>query len=136
MQHWPKARSVCVETLTKQLELFEENDPEVNSFLVLSLARFHATEVLPLVERAYAAGCVDFMLLGGWDDAQFEFGVLSEEEVEERRSRRLFETPSFSPTRKTIHPQVSVKESHQRAATQKKTKSKMAKQSRKKNRKR
>lgn len=125
-----------METLTKQLELFEENDPEVNSFLVLSLARLHATEVLPLVERAYAAGCVDPMLLGGWDDAQFEFGVISEEEVEQRHFRMFSEAPLLSPPHETIHPQISTKEKHQRVATQKKTKSKMAKQSRKKNRKR
>ncbi len=61
---WPEARTACVDVLTKQLELFEENDPEVNGFLILSLAELHATEAVPLVERAYTAGCVDPTIMG------------------------------------------------------------------------
>ena len=134
--HWPEARAACVETLTKQLELFEENDPEVNGFLALSLANLHAIESVPVVKQAYTAGCVDPMILGDWDDAQVEFGLLSAEEVEQRRSRTFFEVPALSPLFETIHPQVSARNSHQRVTTQKKARSKMAKQSRKKNRKR
>lgn len=135
--HWPEARAACVETLTKQLELFEENDPETNGFLVLSLAKLHATESVPVVRQAYAAGCVDPMILGNWDDAQVEFGLLSAEEAARHRSRKFTGTPVLSsPLRETLHPQISVRDNHQRTAGQKKAKSKMAKQSRKNNRKR
>jgi len=133
---WPEARAACVETLMKQLELFEENDPEINGFLALSLAELHAIETAPLVERAYAARCIDPTIMGDWDDAQVEFGLLSAEEVEQRRSRKLHEAPTLSPLRETIRPPISVGNSQQRVAEQKKAKSKMAKQSRKKNRKR
>jgi hypothetical protein len=134
--HWPEARTVCVETLTKQLELFDENDPEINGFLALSLAKLHATESVPVVRQAYAAGCVDPMILGSWDDAQVEFGLLSAEEATHRRARTFSNAPAPSPLRETASPQIAVRDSHQRVAVQKKAKSKMAKQSRKKNRKR
>ena len=90
---------------------------------------------MPVVKQAYAAGCVDPMILGNWDDAQVEFGLLSAEEATQRRSRQFSEVPG-SVLLETIRPQISVRESHQHVAVQKKAKSKMAKQSRKKNRKR
>jgi len=134
--HWTEARTACVETLTKQLELFEENDPEINGFLVLSLAKLHATESVPVVRQAYAAGCVDPMILGNWDDAQVEFGLLSAEEAARHRSKKFSEMPVLSPLREMLHLQISFRDNHQRTAGQKKAKSKMAKQSRKNNRKR
>jgi HEAT repeat protein len=133
--HWPEARTACVETLTQQLELFEENEPEINGFLAFSLAKLHAIEAVPLVKQAYAAGCIDPMVMGNWDDAQVEFGLLSAEEATQRRSRQFSAVPAPA-LRETMRPQISVKESHQHVAVQKKAKSKMTKQSRKKNRKR
>jgi hypothetical protein len=53
-----------------------------------------------------------------------------------KKLARQFFDPAPSSLRETIRPQISVKESHQHVAVQKKAKSKMAKQSRKKNRKR
>ncbi|HYU76437.1 MAG TPA: hypothetical protein VEL31_27520 [Ktedonobacteraceae bacterium] len=133
---WPEARPACVELLMEQLELFAENDPEVNSFLVLALVELHAREAAPLIERAYAARCVDLMLMGDWDDVQVEFGLLSAEELMQRRSSKLPEASSPSPAHQTIHAQVSTRENRQREAVQKKAKNKMVKESRKKNRKR
>jgi hypothetical protein len=133
---WSEAHATCVETLTKQLELFEENDPEINGFLVLSLAELHAREAVPVVKQAYVAGCVDPTIMGDWDDAQVEFGLLSAEEVERRRSRKLQEAPALPALHETILPQISARGRHQRVVVQKKTRSKMARQSRKKNRQR
>lgn len=134
--HWPEARSACVDVLKHQLELFEENDIEVNAFLTLSLVKLHATEALPIVERAYAADRVDLMLLGDWEDAQVEFGVLSAEDLQRRRSRERTELSAPFAFHGMPRPQISVRDRHHRVALQKKSRSKMAKQSRKKNRKR
>ena len=132
----PEARSASVALLMKQLELFAENTPEINGFLVLSLVELKATEALPLIERAFAARRVDTMIMGDWGEVQIEFGLKSLEEVEQERSQRLPETPFPSPGEKILSPQIPSKERYQREATRKKTKSKMASQSRKKNRKR
>jgi PBS lyase HEAT-like repeat len=133
---WPEARSACIEILVRQLELFAENEPEINAFLILSLVKLKATEALPLIERAFTAGSVDESILGDWEDVQVEFGLKSEEEVEARRMRRLPETPFPSRVQQAVVQQVSSKERHQREAGHKKAKSKMANKSRKKNRKR
>ncbi len=130
-ERWPEARAACVELLTKQLELFDDNGYELNGFLVYALVNLHAREAAPLMERAFAAGSVEEDLVGDWEDVQVELGLLPPEAV--RRPWMLPETPlqPFSAL-----PQVSTTESRQHAAIQKKTKNKMAKQSRKKNRKR
>ena len=133
---WPEARSACVEILIKQLELFAENEPEINAFLVLSLMKLKATEALPLIERAFTAGSVDESILGDLEDVHVVFGLKSEEEVEARRRRRFPETLFPAPEQTVVVPQASSKERHQREAGQKKAKSKMADKSRKKNRKR
>ncbi|MBA2391875.1 MAG: hypothetical protein H0V70_03930 [Ktedonobacteraceae bacterium] len=132
---WPEARDTCVEILTKQLELFEENDPETNGFLILALIDLHATEAAPLVERAYAARSVDPMVVGDWNDAQVEFGLLTAEEVEQRRASIISQAPTRASLDSSVFPQVP-KGTRQHSSGDKKTKKKMAKQSRKKNRKR
>lgn len=133
---WPEARPASIALLMRQLEQFAENTPEINGFLVLSLVELKAAEALPLIERAFAARRVDPTILGDWGDVQIEFGLKSQEEVEQERSKRLPEMSLPSPEEKVIASPISSKERHQREATRKKTKSKMANQSRKKNRKR
>jgi len=134
---WPEARPACVALLMQQLERFAENAPEINGFLVLGLVELKAEEALPLIERAFAARRVDPLILGDWEDVQIEFGLKTQKEVEQERSRKLPETPFPSSEEKAISPPaISSKEQHQREATRKKAKSKMASRSRKKNRKR
>ena len=131
-EHWPEARSACVELLMKQLELFDENDSEINEYLVASLVELHATEAAPLMEQAFAAGSVAEDLMGDWEDVQVELGLLPPDAI--NRPLILPKTP-YPPFRPS--PQTSNGEGRQRAAVQqKKNKNKMAKLSRKKNRKR
>ncbi len=132
---WPEARSASVALLMEQLERFAENEPEVNGFLVLGLVELHA-EAASLIERAFAARRVDLAIMGDWVDAQVELGLLSAEEAEQRRPRELPQTPFPTAAPETVSPPVSSKEIRQRVAVHKKFKGKMAKQSRKKNRKR
>jgi hypothetical protein len=131
---WPEARPASVALLVEQLEWFAENEPEVNGFLILGLVELHATEAASLMERAFAARSVDPIVLGDWEDVQVELGLQSAQEVEQRRVQRLPETPFPSSTHNMTPSQIFPKESGQRDAAHKKAKSKMAKQSRKKNR--
>lgn len=133
---WPEARSASIALLTRQLERFAENTPEINGFLVLGLVELKAAEALPLIERAFAARRIDLTIMGDWGDVQIEFGLKSREEVEQERSQGLPETPFPSPRDLVMVPALSSKKRYQGEAIRKKMKSKMAHQSRKKNRKR
>jgi hypothetical protein len=76
------------------------------------------------------------MVVGDWVDVQVLLGLLSAEEAEQQRPKALPETPFPSKTREMIPTPVPGRERRQRVAVHKKAKGKMAKQSRKKNRKR
>ncbi|HEX6553512.1 MAG TPA: hypothetical protein VF026_12175, partial [Ktedonobacteraceae bacterium] len=136
-ERWPEARSESIAVLSKQLEQFAENDPEFNAFLILDLVHLGAKEAAPLMEQAFAADRVENFVMGDWDDVQVRLGLKSAEEVEQKRSERRAEiTPRLTPSEVTAT-QVSSEPRRRSAASQrKKAKNKMAKQSRKKNRKR
>ena len=132
---WPDARGECITILEERLERFEENEPDVNGFLVLALVELGAKEAAPLIERAFAEGYVDPMVMGDWEDVQVELGLKSAEEVAQKRARKRGERLWPSSSAEVTFTPVSSKVAHKEKATQKKAKSKMAKQSRKKNRK-
>lgn len=129
---WPDSRAACVTLLMEQLEQFGEKDPEVNGFLVSALVELQAVEAAPLIERAFAARCVDRMIMGDWEDVQAALGLKSAEEVRQRQLKKYSETPFSS----TAHELASAKIKHERGVGRKKARSRMVKQSRKKNRKR
>ena len=105
---WPEAHPACVALLMKQLELFTENEPEVNGFLILALVELQATEAAPLMERAFAAKRVDPIVMGEWEDVQVELGLKSTEEVEQSRSKRVLQTPFPSTAREMPPPAGSL----------------------------
>ena len=88
-QQYPEARDDCVAALTRQLEAFDGNDPALNAFLILSLTKLQAVEAAPLMERAFAEDSVDELVMGNWDDVQVELG-LKEPPPRDDRFRRLF----------------------------------------------
>ncbi len=88
-QQSPEARDDCVAALTRQLEAFRQNDPTLNAFLMLSLTKLQAVEAAPLMERAFAEETVDELVMGDWDDVQVELG-LKEPPPRDDRFRRLF----------------------------------------------
>ncbi len=133
---WPETRTACVDILTEQLKLYAENDPDLNGFLILTLVELQAKEAAPVIERAYAANRVELILMGVWEDVQVELGLKSPEEVQQKRSERLIETSVPYKDHEMAVPYISSRISHESKAVHKKTKSKMAQQSRKKNRKR
>ena len=133
---WPEARSESVAILSEQLEQFTENEPDFNAFLILALVKLGAKEAAPLMEQAFAADRVEYIVMGDWEDVQVRLGLKTPEEVEQIRSERLAEAVMPSTTQEMTSPQVSSKPRHARGAVHKKTESNMAKQLRKKNRKR
>jgi hypothetical protein len=137
----PEARSACIEILSNQIEAllaketFGEIDYGVNTFLILALTKLQAREVAPLIERAFQADRVDESVMGDWPEVQYELGLLSPEEAEQIRVRRLSQrTAIFS----TFDTEASSGNVHRRSDARKtaKRKKKQARVARKKNRKR
>ena len=135
-KRWPDARGESIALLEERLKRFEENEPDVNGFIVEALVELGAREAAPVIERAFDEGYVDPIVMGDWDDVQVELGLKSAEEVAQKRAsdREKRQLP-FTSAEGTFFP-VSSKVAHKEKAAHKKARSKMAKQSRKKNRKR
>ena len=70
-----EAQEACITALTRQLEAFRKNDRELNGFLISFLVDLQAIEIAPLMQRAYAAGRVDEIVMGDWEDVQVELGL-------------------------------------------------------------
>lgn len=77
-QRHPSARAECVDTLTRLLERFQDHDKAINANLIAGLLELHAVESAPVIERAFAAGCVDNSVSGDWQDVQIELGLAHE----------------------------------------------------------
>ena len=137
----PEARSACIEILSNQMEVFLaketflEDDYEVNSFLVLALAKLQAREAAPLIERAFHADRVDESIMGDWREVQYDLGLLPPEEAAQIRVRRLSQRIAI---RSTFDTEVPSGKAHGREDIHKEVKrqKKRARQARKKNRKR
>jgi hypothetical protein len=135
-RRWPDAQGECIAIIEERLKDFEENEPDVNSFLVLALVELGAKEAAPIIEQAFAEGYVDPTVMGDWDDVQVELGLKSPEELAQKRASNLGEKPLPSASAERTFSPISPQVAHKQKATHKKAKSQMAKQSRKKNRKR
>jgi hypothetical protein len=144
---WPNALAECVAFLMEQLERMvqleqpTEDDVDVTTATMMALVNLHATEAAPLIERAFAANRIDPMMMGDWLEVQVMLGLKTAEEVESIRAARYAQSRSFSrfdskgDAQRGVWPS-SNKTSHKNPYDHKKAKSKMVKQSKKKNRKR
>jgi hypothetical protein len=135
-KRWPDARSEALALLEGQLKRFEENEPHVNGFLVVALVELGAKEAAPLIKRAFAQGYVDRMVMGDWERVQVELGVQSAEGLTLKQARKGDEVVVPFPVAAGTDAALSSQTVHRAKSEQKKAKSKMAKQSRKRNRKR
>ena len=79
-KRYPESREECIAAISKQLEAFEENDYELNAFIIGDLASFNAVETLPLIERAFKADRVDEFVIN-LDYVLEEFGLKEREEI-------------------------------------------------------
>jgi hypothetical protein len=77
---YPETRSECLTAISKQLESFEDNDYELNAFLICSLSELKAIETLPLIKRAFEAERVDDFIIG-LDYVLEEFGLKERREI-------------------------------------------------------
>jgi hypothetical protein len=107
---YPETRSECISIISKQLESFEENDYELNAFLIASLTRLKAVEILPLIERAFEADRVDEFVID-LDYVLVEFG-LKEREVVENPFLDIFKEMSSSITKQKETSSPTPKESY------------------------
>jgi hypothetical protein len=76
-QRYPALRAEAVAGLTRALAMFDNDkqDDALNGFLVADLVELRAVEAAPLIERAFAAGAVDTMVMGDWDKVVAELGT-------------------------------------------------------------
>jgi hypothetical protein len=73
---YPESRPACVATFTAILEDYAEGNELFNSIIIYAAAQLKAMEMVPLIERAYAAGRVDISYMGDWEDFQIKVGLL------------------------------------------------------------
>ena len=129
----PDTKEEVVSILTQQLERFAEENESINAYVILALSKLGAKDALSLIEHAFAAEKVDEFLID-LDYVLVEFGLKERKEpmftldgfpgAFKQVEQRSF--PTSSPTL------FGVSSSKQKAST--KAKNKMAKASRKKNR--
>jgi len=139
----PEARDAAIAALTDQLERFTENDESLNAYIVTDLVDLQAIEALPVVERAFAADCVDLSVMGDWEEAQIAFGVKDTRdtprprfnplgiELEKLLTGRLGADPFLDET----NPGEGGAAHHRNADKKAKNRKKMADKSRRQNRK-
>lgn len=148
----PEARPEAVGVLTQKLSQFEQNDEEMNAFLISDLADLKEVDALPLIEQAFEADKVDTSYI----DLDYTLVLMGlkeppeEPELDLNALKKLFinteasRSPSIDPSSfQLVPPEESPyynsasparRASHAGSAEKKeKNKRKMAKQSRKKN---
>jgi hypothetical protein len=74
-QRHEHARGRIVAILSQQLEQYGHNDETLNAFLICYLSDLRAVESAEVIERAFAADCVDITIGGDWNDIKSELGV-------------------------------------------------------------
>ncbi|MBW4699825.1 MAG: hypothetical protein KME03_18390 [Aphanocapsa lilacina HA4352-LM1] len=74
---YPEAREIVVAELTSQLAAAATNDAQWNAFLIGSLIELDGLEALAAIEGAFATGNVAETFIGDWDDVQVAFGLKS-----------------------------------------------------------
>lgn len=70
-------RQQCIAALLEELAYFVENPPEFNSFVIGALSKLRVVTAAPLIEQAFAAGAVDEMMHGDWNEIQVQLGLKS-----------------------------------------------------------
>lgn len=128
----PEAREEIVAALTRQLESAQENNPRLNAFIIDNLINLKAVDAAPVIERAFATDSVDMDIVGDWDDVQAALGLKPRQELPSPPTIDILSQTSI-PENVTTPSSSPSTTSHKRVTAQK-TKHKMAKQSRKKNR--
>ncbi len=83
-------RLEAIHRLSAQLERFAEQPETLNAMVVSQLWDLKAVEAMPVIERAFASGCVDESVVGDLEDVQIHFGLKTQRE-HHRKPNRLSE---------------------------------------------
>lgn len=75
VQH-PNTRGECINLLADQLVQPAHGDPSFNAFIICRLLDLGAVEAAPVIEQAFVDNAVDMTIVGDWEDAQIELGLL------------------------------------------------------------
>lgn len=79
----------CIEVLSQQLAKYQENDTSLNAFLIDYLTNLEAFESIDLIRDAFAHDCVDYQVMGDWEDVEIAMG-LRDKRTSERKRLSLF----------------------------------------------
>jgi hypothetical protein len=136
----PEARDDCVAALTQVLEGFADHDPTLNGLVISFLVDLKGIEAAPVMERAFAADCVDISILGDWEDAQIELGLLAGRQTPPPQYIWAPDVPgpsSQQPSPSTTDQQLAQqRQTERRRKAERKIKRKQQKRARRKQRKR
>jgi hypothetical protein len=77
-EEYPETREQVKGILLSALELFAENDAELNGFLMGDLLDLEAVEAMPVIRRAFSANAIDITIAGDLEDAEIELGFREE----------------------------------------------------------
>lgn len=97
----PEVRPEVVETLLRQLRLWETQPEDLNGFLIHHLAELGAAEAAPVMQEAFSAGAVDESIMGDWEDVQVALGLLAERTTPRPRYNFVLRTPRIRRVRLT-----------------------------------
>jgi hypothetical protein len=119
-------------TLISAMELFAENDEEVNGSILADLLDLNAVEALPVVRKAFAANAIDITIAGDLEDAEMEFGFREERSTPSRIKEVVDQRyPYLRVLSEKAEQEV---EKQKQSAPKEKAKKKQRKKSRKQNR--
>lgn len=133
----PEARAEAIRVLAECLSAQEKNDPTLNAHLVGYLCDLDAKEEAVLIEKAFAADCVDVAVVGNWNMVKKELGVPGTGLVPEALANKKWAPiPGFEELNKTISriTKKNVDHAARAAAKAKKKKRKAEKAKRKRGR--
>jgi hypothetical protein len=131
-EEYPDTRDQVKGTLLSALELFEENDEELNGFLLADLLDLKAVEAMPVIRRAFIANTIDITVAGDLEDAEIELGLREERATPSRIKEAIDQK---YPALQKLRENIEQEEQRQKQLTHKeKAKKKQQKKSRKRNR--
>jgi hypothetical protein len=115
-QDYPERRGTCVAALTAALQHFQTQPEELNGTIINALVDLNAVEAASVMEAAYRANRVDISIVGDWEDAQIELGLLDERITPKPPYTWLREAEEESGEQKEMRAQRRVENRRQRQA--------------------
>ena len=129
---YPDVSNQAKGVLLSALELFEENEDDLNGALLADLLDLKAVEAMPVIRRAFDADAIDITVAGDLEDAEIELGFREERATPSRIMEAISEK---YPGLQAMQEKFGKLESSKKQQTKKdKAKKKQQQKSRKRNR--